>query len=123
MHRITALILAGLAGCAMTPGQVAQTEPLVRLHVARDMARLAPCLRRGIEEFSATGHVSQVQEPGTEEVVIRLHGHADLGTLAVARLRRSGGGTDLTAHVTTSVWPRQSLADEIGRIAQACAVP
>jgi hypothetical protein len=121
MQRITALtIVASLAGCAMTPNQVAETEAMAKTTVKADIATLAPCLQDGLENITGPWTASTLKDRDGKGAAFRLHGHNDTGTMAVARARRIGERTEISVHVSTSIFPRQPLADNIKALAEGC---
>lgn len=120
--RIIFVTIAMLAftGCAMTPNQVLETDPLERTSLKLDIAKLAPCMQSGLENIASAWTASQFMDRDGMGTAFRLHGHGDTGTIAVARARRIGDRTDLSVHVSTSIFPRQPLAEKIKALAEGC---
>jgi hypothetical protein len=113
----SAISLAALSGCALTPNEVLETDALARTTLKVSIATLAPCLLNGMDNISGTWNTSQRMD--ADGASFRLHGHSDIGTVAVVRARQIGGQTEIGVHIA-SIFPKQPLADAIKAIAEGC---
>lgn len=116
----SAFTIAALSGCAMTPNQVLETDALAGATLRANIAAMSPCLLNGMEDIGGAATVSQRIDPDGASASFRLHGHSDIGTMAVVRARRIGERTDVAVFITTAIFPRQPLADKIKAMAEGC---
>jgi hypothetical protein len=121
MKRIATLAaVASLAGCAMTPAQVLDTESMASATLKTDIAGLVPCLQNEMGNLVGSWTASQITDRDGKTATVRLHGPADTGTIVVAKAKRIGETTQLSVHVSTSTMPRQRLADIVMKLAEGC---
>jgi len=117
------IALATLAGCAMSPKEVAETEAMQLASLRAGVAAAANCMQHGMDEIASAWHTSLLMDRDGAGAAVRIHGVADTGTMAVARLRRNGEVTRVSVHVSTSIFPREPLAEKIRLIAEGCDTP
>lgn len=117
---ITPLIAAAMTACAMTPAEVVETPAMATLSLKVGVPRLTDCLLAGLDNLASAWTASQRQDADGLGASVRLHGHNDSGTMAVIRARRLAEETRVSIHVTTSIFPRDNLADKLRDIAASC---
>jgi hypothetical protein len=95
-----AALIAVLSGCAVTPEELATTEPLRVYASSANAASAARCVAAVVENWGATAMTATVRQrsgAGSQEVSVRAWGAEP--TLLVARVDAAGAGSRVALHL------------------------
>ena len=114
---LTAVFLVMVAGCAMTPAEVAATDPIRRIPIKTDIGKLTDCLMPRLENLAGPWTASHRTEG--QRTTFRIHGGGDLGTIAVAVVEEGMA----TIHISSNILTPDALAGTIEQQILACRAP
>lgn len=111
------LLIASIAGCASTPGEIVETGARNDLVGNGRPAEVARCIARNAEAISGNIAATERESAGIYEVIVRSTGEAS-GAIAVARVGPAVPGSSIAVWVTPNM-----LANPKGyaeRLAKGC---
>lgn len=111
---LACLIAAMTTGCAMTPVEVAATEPVRQLTIKTEVSRLTACLMPRLENLAGPWTASYRTEGS--KTTYRIHAGSDMGTIAVAAVT----GNTATIHISHNILTKGSLAGILEQQIAAC---
>lgn len=115
--------LAVVGGCASTPAQLRQAEPMVRFETDQPARETAQCLGRGAESYPKLFGIDQFaavwregEAAGAYEVIVRRVGSVPL---LIADVVGSAGGSKVTIWQSGALLVDGDLGVEMGKACRA----